>query len=151
MNRTSLGALAGTFVFLAAAFGILTWRFYGSFPPIPAAGAVTVWLLVAVVVVLILLVRRADIGLDRTQLDPITVARMMIVGKASAWTGAVLGGLYSGVATYVIPQAGILAAAQDEAPVVLAAALGSLALSVAGVVLERHCEAPPPLDGQTVS
>lgn len=151
MTRTSIGALVGTFVFLAAATGILTWRFYGSLPPIPAAGAVTVWLLLAVVVTLILMVRRGEIGLDRTQLDPITVARMMIVGKASAWTGSVLAGLYSGVATFVVPQAGTLVAAQGEAPVVLAAAVGSALLSVAGVILERHCEAPPPLDGETVS
>lgn len=150
MKRTSVGALAGTYLFLLAATAILTWRFYGLLPPVPAAGALTVWLLVVVVGTLIVIRRRGDVGLDRTQLDPITVARMMVVGKASAWTGAVLGGIYSGVAGYVLAQAGNLVAAQNETPAVVAAALGSIALAVAGVVLERHCEAPPPLDGETV-
>lgn len=155
MTRTSLPALIGTYLFLAAAAGILTWRFYGSYPPIPAAGAVTIWMLVIVCVVLIVVVRRGmsqgRIGLDRTQLDPMTVARMMMVGKAAAWTGAVLGGLYTGVATYVIPQADTLVAAQTEAPIVIAAGVGAIVLAVAGVILERNCETPPPSDGETIS
>lgn len=153
-TRTSVPSLVGVYLFLAAAFRILTWGFYGSYPPIPAAGAVTLWMLAIVVVVLIFVVRRnlskGMIGLDRSQLDPMTVARMMMVGKASAWTGAVLGGVYTGVATYVIPQAGTLVAAETEMPVVIAGGVGAIALAAAGVILERNCETPPPADGEPI-
>lgn len=155
MSRTSVPALVGVYLFIAAAMGILTWRFYGSFPPIPAAGALTIWMLAIIVAVLIIVVRRnmseGTIGLDRSQLDPMTVARMMMVGKAAAWTGAVLGGLYTGVATYVIPQAGNLVAAQQETPIVIAGGVGAILLAIAGVILERNCETPPPADAEPIS
>lgn len=155
MQRTNIAALVGVFALLTAAMAILTWRFYGQFPPLPAAGAITIWALALVCVILIAIVRRnmADgtIGLDRSQLDPMTVARMMVVGKASAWTGAILAGLYAGIGTYVVPKAAELIAAEAEAPTVIAAVAGSVALAVAGVVLERNCETPPPPDADTIS
>ena len=154
MQRTNIGALVGVFVFIAAAMGIITWRFYGYFPPLPSLAAITIWLLALVCVALIIIVRRnmaeGTIGLDRSQLHPMTVARMMVVGKASAWTGAILGGLYAGIATYVIPNADTLVAADAESPTVIAAVIGSVALSVAGVVLERNCETPPPPDADRI-
>lgn len=154
MQRTNIFALSGASVFIAAALGIITWHFYGYFPPLPAAGPVTIWLLALVCVVLIVVVRRnlkdGRIGLDRSQLDPMTVARMMVVGRASAWTGAILAGGYVGIASYVLPNASELIAAEEEAPVVIAGVLGSLALAVAGVVLERNCETPPPPEGESI-
>lgn len=155
MQRTRINALVAVFALLTAAMGIITWRFYGSFPPLPAAGAVTIWMLVIVCVILIVIVRRTlsagRIGLDRSQLDPLTVARMLVVGKASAWTGTILAGLYTGIGTYVVPQAGQLIAAEAEAPIVIAAVVGSVSLAVAGVVLERNCETPPPPDADPIS
>lgn len=147
MKRTSIPALVGTFIFLSLAFWILTWRFYNSFPPVGAAGAFTVWFLSLVVIVLIVVVRRnmreENIGLDSSQLDPLTVARFLVVGKASAWTGVIIGGLYTGIALYIIPQAGVLIAAEQELPAVVFSAIGGVVLTIAGVILERSCETPP--------
>lgn len=155
MQRTSIGALVALFAFLTAAMAMVTWRFYGSFPPLPAAGAATIWVLALVCVVCIFIVRRnlaeGWIGLDRSQLDPITVARMMVVGKASAWTGTILGGLYAGIGVYVVPRVNELIAAEAETPIVLTGLLGSIVLAGAGVVLERNCETPPPPDTEAIS
>lgn len=152
MKRTSLAALIGIGVFTAAATAILTTRFYGSMMSIPVTVSATLWLMVAVCLGLTWKVDKATdehhgIGLDNSQLNPLTIAQFMLVGKASAWTGAIVGGLYAGVAVYVIPNAGTLVAASDDLVGVLASAVGGVAMSVAGLRLERHCETPPPPDG----
>src|SRR5699024_6551955 len=87
------------------------------------------------------------IGLDRSQINPMTIARFMLVGKASAWTGTIVGAAYLGMALYVVPMAGQIAAAADDVTGVVSSVLGGLAMAVAGVILERHCEVPPPTDG----
>lgn len=152
MKRTSLGALIGVGVFMAAAAAILTTRFYGSMMAIPVTVSATLWLMVVVSLGLTWKVDKATdedhgIGLDNSQLNPMTIAQFMLVGKASAWTGAIVGGLYAGVAVYVIPNAGTLVAASDDLAGVLASAVGGIAMSAAGLRLERHCETPPPPDG----
>ena len=80
-------------------------------------------------------------------LNPMTITQFMLVGKASAWTGSIVGGIYAGIAVYVIPNVSTLAAASDDLVGVIASALGGLAMSAAGLRLERHCETPPPPDG----
>lgn len=154
MARTSIVALLAAGGFVAAAMAILTWGFYGSMMAIPVAVSVTLWLMTAVCTYLGLKMRerRRDgrIGLDRSQLHPVTAARYLILGKASAWTGAIIGGAYVGIATYVIPQSGNLQAAAGDMPGVVASALGGIALSAAGVFLERNCEVPPPAEGEPV-
>ncbi|MBK4147144.1 DUF3180 family protein [Corynebacterium macginleyi] len=152
MKRTSLAALIGIWGFMAAATAILTTRFYGSMMAIPITVSATLWLMVAVCLGLTWKVDKATdedhgIGLDNSQLNPLTIAQFMLVGKASAWTGAIVGGLYAGVAVYVIPNAGTLVAASDDLVGVLASTVGGVAMSATGLRLERHCETPPPSDG----
>ena len=157
MTRTSIGALIGTALFVAAAAAILTTRFYGSMLAIPATVSISLWAMALVCVLLTLKVRGAKedehgIGLDNSQLNPMTIAQFLLVGKASAWTGAIVGGAYVGMAVYVVPRAGELVAAAGDLVGVVTSALGGAAMCVSGVVLERHCEVPPPTDGaQAVS
>lgn len=158
MKRTSIGALISAGVFVAAAAAILTTRFYGSMLAIPATVSITLWVMAVVCGVLTWKVRSAKeedahgIGLDNSQLNPMTILQFMLVGRASAWTGAIVGGAYVGIAVYVIPRASELVAASNDLVGVVSSALGGLAMAIAGVVLERHCEVPPPTEGQqTVS
>lgn len=157
MKRTSISALVGVALFVAAAAAILTTRFYGSMLAIPATVSISLWAMALVCVLLTLKVRGAKedehgIGLDNSQLNPMTIAQFLLVGKASAWTGAIVGGAYAGMAAYVVPRAGELVAAAGDLAGVVTSALGGAAMCVAGVVLERHCEVPPPTDGaQAVS
>lgn len=152
MQRTSIPALVAAGGVTAALAAILTWRFYGSMMTIPVTVSVTLWVMAAVCVFLALRVRdrreNGGIGQDRSQLSPVTAAQYLVIGKASAWTGAIIGGAYVGMASYIVPRAGDLIAAADDLPGVLASALGGIALAVAGVFLERHCETPPPADGE---
>ncbi|MEK0372647.1 DUF3180 domain-containing protein [Corynebacterium mastitidis] len=148
MKQTSLKALILTGAFVAALAAIATWRFYGVLAPIPVTVSVTLWVLAVVCLYLAAKVRarrkEGRIGLDRSQLNPVLVAQFMVLGKASAWTGALLGGAYAGMALYVAPRIGRLAAAGDDLPGVAASALGGLALAAAGVFLERSCQVSPP-------
>lgn len=152
MKRTSIPALIAVGGFIAAMTLIATWRFYGSMASVPVAVSVTLWVMAVVCLVIAAKVRtrRKDgrIGQDRSQLNPITAAQFLVIGKASAWTGAVIGGLYTGMAAWVIPRAGDLVAAASDIPGVVASALGGVVLSGAGVFLERSCEVPPPADGE---
>lgn len=152
MQRTSTVALIAAGGFTAAVAAILTWRFYGSMTAIPVTVSVTLWLMTAVCVLLAWRVRdrKEDngIGQDRSQLNPVTAAQFLVIGKASAWTGAIIGGAYVGIGSYILPRAGDLVAASGDLPGVAASALGGVALAAAGLYLERHCETPPPADGE---
>lgn len=153
MKRTSIPALIAVAGFIAALMLIITGRFYRALPAVPVAVSATLWVLAIVCVVIAINVRRrqADgrIGLDRSQLNPLTAAQFLVVGKASAWTGAVVGGCYMGMAAWVVPRAGSLAAAAGDLPGVLASALGGVVLAGAGVFLERSCEVQPPDESES--
>lgn len=152
MKHTSIALLVMTGVFVACAAAILTWGFYGAMPATSLSASVTLWLIAALCLVLAWRMKdrkeRGAIGMDRSQLSPLQAAQYLVIAKASAWTGAVVGGAYVGIACYVVPRAAQLAAAAEDTPGLIASALGGIALCAAGVYLERHCETPPPTDAE---
>lgn len=154
MTRTPVLWLVATGAFLAVGMAMITWSFYGSMMSIPITFSLTMWIMALVCVVFAWKVRdrlsAGLIGQDRSQLNPVTAAMFLVFGKASAWTGAIVGGAYIGIATYVIPHVGDLVAASEDLPGVLFSSLGGIALSAAGLYLERHCETPPPAEGELV-
>lgn len=152
MQPTTIASLVATGGFCAAASFIVVSRFYGLLGPVPVTVAITLWAMAVLCVILAYRVKdRIDenrIGMDRSQLNPLSAALFMVIGKASGWTGSIFGGVYLGMAAYVVSQIRQLSAAAEEAPVVIAAALGGMAMSAAGVWLERNCSVPPPTDGE---
>lgn len=154
MTRTPVLGLVATGGFIAVAMAVITWSFYGSMMSIPITFSLTMWIMSLVCVGFAWKVRdrlsERLIGQDRSQLNPVTAAMFLVLGKASAWTGAIVGGAYIGIATYVIPHVGDLVAASEDLPGVLSSSLGGIALSAAGLYLERHCETPPPTEGELV-
>lgn len=147
--------LIGAGGFSAAISAILTWRFYGSMTTIPITISISLWVLAVFCFFAGHRVRsqvgEGKIGQDRSQLNPVTAAYFLMLGKSAAWTGTVIGGVYVGVASYVIPRVGDLIAASSDLPGVLASALGGVALCAAGVYLERGCQVPPTQSGETIS
>ena len=143
MQRTSWPALIGTAVFVAAAVAIVIPRLYGYMGTIPLTVSITLWLMAIVCAVLAWRVREAKkddthgIGLDTSQLNPMTITNFMLLGKASAWTGTIVGAAYAGLAVYVISHAHELVAAAEDVPGVLASLLGGAAMAVAGVEIGR--------------
>ncbi|EFK55609.1 DUF3180 domain-containing protein [Corynebacterium genitalium ATCC 33030] len=152
MKRTDIAALIGTAGFFAAAALILVRRFYGSWQTVSIVWALPLWAVGALCVFLAVMVRRrrdeGRVGLDRSQLNPMMVANFLVIGKSGAWAGAVLGGWFLGLTLWVVPRINMLAAAEADAPGVLAGLAGAVFLSVAGVILERSCEVSPPNEGE---
>ncbi len=83
------------------------------------------------------------IGQDSRQVSPLIVVRWLVVGKASAWLGTVLCGLYAGMVLWAIPLWGHLAAAEHDGPIFIVGTVSGFLLAVAGVWLERECMLPP--------
>ncbi|WP_075693105.1 DUF3180 family protein [Corynebacterium sphenisci] len=83
------------------------------------------------------------VGQDRSQVHPLTIARLCTAGSAAAWLGAVLGGAYAGAAAWLLPRWGVLAAVAEEGPTVLVGVATGTALAAAGLWLERSCRVPP--------
>lgn len=154
MKKTSISALVGTAIFMAAAAAILTWRFFSVMAAIPVTVSVTLWVMAAICCVLALIMRQRKeagrIGQDRSQLSPVMAANFLVIGKASEWTGAIIGGAYTGVALYLWARSGELVAAADSLGGAAASAVGGLALMGAGIWLERSCEVLPPNEPETI-
>lgn len=152
MTRTNITALVGVAGFFAAAALILVRRFYGSWQTISPLWSLPLWAVAAMCAFLTVMVRRrrkeGRVGLDRSQINPMMMANFMVIAKASAWSGAIIGGWFLGLAVWVLPRMNTLTAAQADLPGVIAGTLGGVALAVAGVILERSCEVSPPAEGE---
>lgn len=147
MNQTSVGLLATSAVGAGVVSFAAVWVFYGSYPPMRVSGSLALWVFAAVAGVLAVIVRRriadGEVGQDRSQISPVFISRCALFGTASGWIGALAVGFYGGVAVYVLLRHGQLLAAQQDAPGVVVSLLAAVAMTVAGVLLERSCLVPP--------
>jgi hypothetical protein len=98
--------------------------------------------LLAVVVLVTALALRARLRTPEKRPHPLSMARMAVLGKASAHVGPLVGGLYGGYLVVLLPGLEI-DARRERALICLAALVGSVALSAAGLLLERACRVPP--------
>jgi len=149
LKRTKISTLAVVAIVFALIAWVSTLSFYGSFPPIKTTASVLLWVFAIVCAVAGWIIRKridssSGVGMDRTQMQPTTVVQWLALGQATAWAGSVFLGMFVGAGLYVLPNAGHLMAAEADVPGVIGGALGALAAVVAGVWLERSCEAPPP-------
>lgn len=150
MSRTRFRLLAG----IALATGALSWSLLrvwtlrsGALPQVPWSAAVVLAVFGATVLVAAALLRpRLRHKPGTRPVPPLVAARFAVLALASSRAGAVLTGLYAGYLLVVVPdletgyRRGLALAAG-------ACVLGSLLLTVAGLVLERVCRIPPE-DGQ---
>ena len=147
METTKLSLLGVVFVVAGLLGWVVTFSFYSHLPPFTLLNSVVLWIIAVVCVIAAIVISRRianeEIGLDRSQLSPLTVTNWMMTGRAAAVIGALFAGLYVGVGVYVVPLSGRVLAAQDDLLGVLASALGGVAAAGAGLYLERSCLAPP--------
>lgn len=146
MRPTRLGNLVALLLATAA----LSW---GALVVVAGRGGVLpplAWTAPAGVVLLAVLVLATALGL-RSRLGgppdrwphPLAMARLAVLGKASAHVGPLVGGLYAGYLLVLLPGLVSVEARRDRAVLCLVALLGSVGLTVAGLLLERCCRRPP--------
>ena len=73
----------------------------------------------------------------------VTVARWVVVGRASALAGAVVSGIGAGFTVYVGTQLGAVDVARGDLVAGLVFVVGAVALTAAGLLLERAGLVPP--------
>jgi len=143
LSRVTLGLVA---LVCAVAGHALTSALLGA-PPRLGWGWLTLLLVAAVDLWLALRIRRAvrenRVGQDHRQVHPLSVARGLALGQASAVLGAIGGGLGVGLSTFCATRLGDLAAAGEELPYAIGLAVSGGLLTAAGLFLEASCETPP--------
>ncbi|SDF85045.1 DUF3180 domain-containing protein [Pseudonocardia oroxyli] len=143
MTATRPRDLVVAFVAAVVVGNLLVRLSYGSLPGFPApAGATLAVLGIAEAVAGWVLKGRVDRRPGSKPVEPLVAARAVLVAKASALGGALVGGLWTGLLLYTVPRASeVTAAAADT----LAGAVGlvSALLLVGGALwLEHCCRAP---------
>jgi len=134
---------------LAVLAGVLGWAIAslmdgqsGRALPVPFLAAVTLWLLAASVFVWALFARPR---LQRTPgahpMPPIVAARTAALAMAASRTGAIVAGLYAGVAVGTLPDR-LTQAGNHSLWAAGGAAMGALALVIAALWLEHLCRLP---------
>lgn len=128
--------------------GIVSWlvvsREYDSWPALPIAGPLTLVILAIAELLFAFSVRnrlRDAYRPARHRLDPIFVARLAVLAKASSHAAAVVGGLYAGFLVYTLRHLGKprINADSRASGISLAA---SIALLAAALFLEHCCRVP---------
>lgn len=95
----------------------------------------------SVVVLVTALGLRDRLGRPDKRPHPLSMARMAVLGKASAHLGPILGGLYAGYLLVLLPGLDV-SAKQDRAVLCAIALVAAVALAAAGLLLERTCRVP---------
>jgi hypothetical protein len=153
MGPTRKRDVGGAAVIAAVAGYLLVTLLYRWFPPI------TVWTGLSLLGLAIAeagwafyvraRINGGQIGVGGGRLDPLAVARSVMIAKASAWVGALVVGWWIGVLVYLLPRRGTLRVAVEDTPGVVVAAVSALALVVAALWLQHCCKSPqePPDNG----
>jgi Protein of unknown function (DUF3180) len=126
---------------------LLISRFYSDFRELP-------WLPIAVSAALAVLegflayTTRARIERrpGREPVEPLAVARFVVLAKASSLTGALFAGFYAGLLIWLLVEqarSGAADARTSDLPTAAAGVIGALALTAAALWLERACRVPP--------
>ena len=140
MKPTRIISLLSLFVAVAAViWGVLTLveDRGGVLPPLAWSAPAGLFAL-GVVVLATALGLRSRLQRGEKRPHPLSMARMAVLGKASAHVGPIVGGLYGGYALVLLPTLDI-GDRRDRAVLAGVAVLAALLLTAAGLFLERIC------------
>lgn len=134
-----------TLVVAALATGALAWllisSFYHEIPELPWLPVVTLAALAVLEAYAAINTRgRIDRKPGRDTVNPLLVARFVVLAKASSLAGAIFAGLFAGLTGWLFVEP--TRAAAEDRPVAGAGLLASLALVAAALWLERSCRVP---------
>jgi len=146
MGPTRKRDLVAATVMVAVVGYILVTGLYKWFPPITLWTGISLLVVAAAEFGWAFYVRSkindGEIGAGPGWLHPLSVARSVMVAKASAWVGAVVLGWWVGVLAFVIPRRGSLRVASEDTPGAVVAAISALALVIAALWLQHCCKSP---------
>ena len=86
------------------------------------------------------LTKAKDPGSRPAAVDPFYATRVLLLAKAGSLTGAVLAGVGSGIAVFVLTRTAL---APTPLVLTLISVIGGVVLSVGSVLAERWCQIPP--------
>lgn len=136
-----------TLIVVALAAAALSWlgisRYYGSIPDLPWLPALTVVALAALEGSAAYSTKaRIDRKPGRERVDPLLVARFVVLAKASSLAGSIFAGIYGGAMVWLAVERSRLAHASRDLYPAIAGFVASVALVVAALLLERACRVP---------
>jgi hypothetical protein len=135
--------VAGLVSAATAWFVISTW--YGEMPALPWIPALTVGLLALFELVLANNTRaRIARKPGRPPVEPLLVARYVVLAKASSLAGSIFAGFTGGLLVWLLMERTRLAAAGTDLPPAIGAFVTSLMLIAAALWLEYACRVPKP-------
>jgi len=147
-----------TLVVAGLVAGAVTWlgisRYYGDVPDLTVVPGLT---LAGLAVIEMATARNTRARIERRPgsgpLNPLLVARFVVLAKASSLGASIFAGAYAGVAVWALAERDRLRVAADNLAPALIGAVGALALVGAALLLERACKVPPlpPEDEDTES
>lgn len=127
-----------------AAAAVAWWMissFYGDIPRLPWLPTVTLAALAVLEAYLAINTRqRIERRPGREPVDPLAVARYVVLAKASSLAGAIFAGFYAGLVGWLLLER--TRAADNDIPAATAGLVASLALVGAALWLERSCRVP---------
>jgi hypothetical protein len=134
-------------VVVAAVLGLLLQRRLRAsgwdMPPVPWTAAIGLLLVACLVYSAAIPVRRLTNGSPRARpMDPLRAARTAVLGKATAYAGALILGWYLAQVLLLAPDLDI-PARRSQAVRAGVTALAALAVCLAGLLAERMCRVPP--------
>lgn len=147
--RPSVGPTRPATLFVAALVAaavawLLISQFYYALPPrLPWLPALTLAVLaVAEAFAAYYTKARIDRKPGHEPIDPLLVARLVALAKASSLAGAMFGGFYLGVSGWLLIERQRNAHAAQDLPTALAGVAASVVLTAAALWLERACRIP---------
>ncbi len=142
MKPTRIRAIALTAALCAAASWLAVRLLYRTLPPLPWSGAPTLAVVAIAEAYSGMLVRARILRRPGTKpVEPIAVARMAALAKASAYTAGVIAGLAGGFALHVVGSLD-KAIPRHDALSAIGTLGAAVALAAAALYLEYCCRVP---------
>jgi ABC-type amino acid transport substrate-binding protein len=136
--------------------GSQLWNSLGSLPGIPTAAPI-VLAIIAMVLGGTALSLRSRLKAQRERVpgakgvDPLSAARALVLGQASALVSALVTGIYGGMGVYLVTQWGSVSASKGQSLAALLAVLAGIAVMAAGLWIQHICRLPDDPDTPAVN
>jgi hypothetical protein len=148
VRELHIRVLAGVFVVAGVLSwaGARLWNSIGTLPSVPLAAPI-VLAVIAVILLATAISLRSRLKAQRERrpgakgVDPLTAARAVVFGQASALVAALVSGMYAGTGVFLLESLDI-PARRDQAIYAGFSVLAGIAVIAAALFLERVCKLP---------